>query len=240
VGDIIFIQKVIHHYKELGYNIIFPLYPYVAWIRPYLKQDGVSFPLLSPARTIMEPFEFSDQYHYLMGSTYALFRKPVWGHGFVYLSCGPATLLNEEMMTAKYSVADVDYENWQDYVNINRDMEKENKLFYDVLHLRDNVPYTLICETCSSHRIDIDPVGNTVYMKAIPGFTVLDWISVIEKCTRLITIDTSIPHLAEVFLPKNVPCHLLNRYTPPSFVDLPQIFKLDWQYCITPEDIKID
>jgi hypothetical protein len=76
-------------------------------------------------------------------------------------------------------------------------------------------------------------------MSNIYGYTAFDWISVIEKCSRLITVDTSVPHLAEVFLPKHVPCHLLNRYTPPTFVDLPKIFKLDWQYCVTPADITI-
>lgn len=240
VGDIIFIQKIAHHYKELGYKIVWPLYPYLIWIKPYLQQEGFEFPMLSGNRTILEPFEHSEKYFYLMGSTYALFRKPVHGLDFVYLSCGPATLINDEMMSAKYAVADVDYENWQDYVKINRNHEREAELFYNVLKLRDNVPYTLINETCSSHRIDIEPVGNTVYMKAIPGYTALDWILVIEKCSRLITIDTSIPHLAEVFLPKHVPCHLLNRYTPSSFVDLPKIFKLNWQYCLTPADIVID
>jgi hypothetical protein len=174
-----------------------------------------------------------------MGSTYALFRKPVVAVDFVYLSCGPSTLDNDEMMTGKYSVADVDHDNWQTYVNLNRNLEKEHSLFYDVLGLKDDVPYTLINENCSSHRVDVQPVGSSVYLSTIPGYTLFDWIGVIEKCSRLITVDTSLPHLAEVYLPKHIPCHLLNRYTPASFVDLPKIFKLNWQYCITPADIKI-
>jgi hypothetical protein len=240
-GDIIFIQKIIHHYKSLGYKIIFPLFEYFGWLRPYLAQEGVEFPLLSNDRKIMEPFWASDIFYYLMGSTWALFRKPVVAVDFIYLSCGPSTLDNdEEMMTSKYKVSDVDWDNWQDFVKINRNLEKEHELFYDVLGLKDGDEYTLINENCSSHRIDIDPVGNSVYMKNIPGYTVFDWITVIEKCSRLITIDTSVPILAEVYMPKHVPCHLLNRYDPPSFVDLPKIFtRLNWQYCTTPEEIVI-
>jgi hypothetical protein len=78
-------------------------------------------------------------------------------------------------------------------------------------------------------------------MKTIPGYTAFDWITVIERCSRLITMDTSVPILAEVFMPRETPCHLLNRYTPATFVDLPKIFtRHNWQFCITPEDIKID
>lgn len=238
-GDIIFIQKIIHHYKSLGYKIVFPLYPYFIWLKEYLAQDLVEFPMLGADRTIQEPFENSDRFFYLMGSTYALFRKPVYAVDFVYLSCGPATMEREEMMTAKYSVAEVSYDNWQNYVNIKRDYEKENRLFYEVLGLRDGVEYTLINESSSSEKLDIAPVGNSVYMKQIEGYTVFDWITVIEKCSRLITIDTSVPIIAEVYMPNTVPCHLINRYDPPTFVDLPKIFKLNWQYCITPEDIVI-
>lgn len=241
VGDIIFIQKVVHHYKSLGYKIVFPLYPYFIWLKTYLAQDGVEFPMLGGDRTILEPFNNSDKFFYLMGSTHALFRKPVHAVDFVYLSCGPATLDSEEMMTAKYSVADISYEGWQDYVTINRNKEKEDELFYNVLGLRDDSVFTLVNEYCSSHKIDVEPVGHTVYMKTINGYTSFDWIKVIERCSRLITIDTSIPILAEVYLPKHVPCHLINRYTPATFVDLPKIFtRLNWQYCITSADIKID
>lgn len=240
VGDIVFTQKIARHYKELGYKVVWPLYQYFAWMRPYLAQEGVEFPILSNDRKILEEFENSDKFYYLMGSTFALFRKPVVAVDFVYLSCGPATLINDEMMSAKYSVADVSYDGWQDFVCINRNWQQEHDLFYNVLGLTDNTKYTLINENCSSHRIDIPPVGVSVYMKEIPGYTIFDWITVIERCSRLITIDTSLPHLAEVFLPKHVPCHLLNRYTPASFVDLPKIFKLNWQYCVTPDDIVID
>ena len=83
VGDIIFIQKIVQHYKNLGYKITFPLYPYFVWMRPYLEQPDVEFPMLSNERTILEPFQYSEQFFYLMGSTYALFRKPVVGLNFI-------------------------------------------------------------------------------------------------------------------------------------------------------------
>jgi len=240
-GDIIFIQKIIHEYKKKGYKIIHPLYPYFIWIKQYLNQDDVEFPMLSGDRKILEPFEHSDEYYYLMGSTNALFRKPVYGLDFVYISAGPPSLIKEEMMTAKYSVAEVDYTDWQKFVKINRDPAKEDELFYNVLGLKDDTEYTLINEFCSSHRIDVEPIGISVYMSNIPGYTLFDWIKVIEKCSRLVTIDTSLPILAEVFLPTNVPCHLINRYHPATFVDLPKIFtRLNWQYCTFPEQIKLD
>lgn len=238
-GDIIFIQKIAHHYRSLGYKIVWPLYEYFGWLRPYLEKEHYSFPLLSNDRKIMEPFEHSDKFYYLMGSTHAIFRKPVHSYDFVYLSCGPASMEFDEMMTSKYSVAEVDYTGWQQHVNLKRDLDKENELFYNVLNLKDDTEYTLINESCSSHRIVIPPIGNGVYMRNISGYTLFDWIKVIEKCSRLITIDTSVPILAEVYMPDHVPCHLINRYIPATFVDLPKIFNKNWQYCISANDIKI-
>jgi hypothetical protein len=240
VGDIVFIQKIVHHYKNLGYKIVFPLFEFYSWMIPYLKTPRVSFPLMNNDRSLKDEFAFSDQFYYLMGSTDALFRKPVIADNFIYLSCGPSTTERDQMMTGKYSAADVDYQNWQSYVKLNRNEDKENKLFYDLLGLKDDTEYTLINQSCSSHNIDIGPVSNnSIYMTELPGYTVFDWLKVLEKCSRLITVDTSVPILAEVYLPKTTPCHLINRYTPPSFVDLPKIFKLNWQYCLYPDEIKI-
>jgi hypothetical protein len=240
IGDIIFIQKIVHQYKKLGYKIVFPLFEYYSWIIPYLEQKNISFPLINNDRTLKGTFEFSDQFYYLMGSTNAVFRKPIISEDFIYLSCGPSTTERNHMMTGKYAAADVDYQNWQDYVKINRNSEKENNLFYNILDLKDDSVYTLINKSCSSHNIDVPPVnGKTIYMQELEGYSVFDWIKVIEKCSRLITVDTSVPILAEVYLPKHIPCHLINRYYPPNFVDLPKIFKLDWQYCLYPNEVSI-
>lgn len=237
IGDILFCQKVAKHYREIGYKIVWPIYQYYEWMVPYLEDENISYPILSNDRTILEPFDYSEQFFYLWSATGALFRAPVIAKDFIYIALGPATLIKDELMTAKYSVANIDYDNWQNYAIINRNFEKENDLYYNILNLNDNSHYTLINEYCSTKRIEIPPVGDSVYVKNIPGFSILDWIKVIEKSSRLITVDTSIPHIAEIFLPKNVPCHLINRYDPPSFVDLPKIFRLNWQYCITPNDI---
>ncbi len=240
VGDIIFIQKIVHHYKKLGYKIVFPLFEFYSWIIPYIESQRVSFPLLNNDRTLRDQFEFCDQFYYLMGSTDALFRKPVIADDFIYLSCGPSTTERNDMMTGKYNAADVDYENWQNYVKINRNFEKENNLFYNVLGLKDDTEYILVNQHCSSHQIELNPIpGNVIYMSEIAGYTVFDWIKVIEKCSRLITVDTSVPIMAEVYLPKTTPCHLISRYMPPSFVDLPKIFRLNWQYCLYPNEVII-
>lgn len=239
VGDILFCQKIAKHYRDMGYKVVWPLYQWFEWMKPYIEDEYISHPILSNERKILEPFEHSEQFFYLMCSTNALFRAPVVAADFIYLSLGPATLSASELMTAKYSVADVQYEHWQRYVKINRDYQKENDLFYNVLGLNDDSQYTFINEHCSTHKIDIQNLDNSVRMQVIPGFTGLDWIKVIEKASRLITIDTSVAHLAEIFLPYHVPCYLINRYNPPSFVDLHKIFKLNWNFCVSPDDIII-
>lgn len=238
VGDIIFLQKVAKVWREKGYKVIWPIVQHYHWVRDYLADDQIEYPLLTNDRQELEPFEFSEEFFFLMKSEHALFRAPVIGLDFVYLSCGPATLKWEEMMTAKYFVSGVDYNGWQDYVKITRNLEKESQLF-NILGLNDGEPYTLINENASCTHIDIPyDLGKSIKLQTIPGFSLFDWSTVIEKCSRLITIDTSLCHLAEVVLPKDTPCHLLNRYNPPHFVDLPTIFKLNWQYCITPGELK--
>jgi len=241
LGDIIFVQKIVHHYKSLGYRIIFPIIEHYKWAIPYFEQSNVEFVVLTNDRKVIEPFEHSDQITYLMQSTDALFRRPVHALDFVYLSCGPSTIDSNEMMTSKYAVSDVDYNDWQKYVKINRNIETEYKLFYDILGLSDGEKYTLINEKSSSEHISInDAPGKNMLINLIflPSF--FDWIMVIKNASRIITIDTSICYLAEVYCSKNIDCYIINRYNTPSFVDLPKIFKLPWKYCLNSGEVNLN
>lgn len=240
IGDILFCQKIAKHYRGLGYKVVWPIYQYFEWLRPYLEDKDIDYPILHNERKILETFDNCDQFFYLMGSVNALFRAPVIAQDFIYLSLGPSTLHVYDMMTSKYKIPNLPFYNWQSYVDIRRNYDREDNLFYNILGLQDNQKYTLINQNSSISSVEIPEFGHTVYMEKIPDDNLFDWIKVIENCSRLITIDTGVVYLAERYLSKNTPCHMISRYKEnPTFNDLPQILSLNWQYCLGVHDIVI-
>jgi len=228
IGDILFVQKIVHHYKSLGYRIIFPIIDYYKWAIPYLVQDNVEFVVFTNDRQIIEPFDYSEQIKYFMKAP-VLFEKPVHTFDFVYLHCGFSSFDENQLMRSKYSMSEVDYNNWQSYVNINRNYEKENEL-YIALGLHDGDVYTLINEHSSGRSIEINAPGKVVKMFNVDGYTLFDWIKVIEKANQIITIDTSIAYLVELYANKDIPWRMISRYTPTKFLDIPEILSNNWKY----------
>jgi len=241
IGDILFCQKIAKHYRALGYKIIWPLFDSFAWLAPYLEEENISYPTINSDRTIREKFEHCDQFQYLMGSTNALFQAPVIAKDFIYLSLGPATLDWTTIMTAKYNIAQIPFVNWASYVNIKRNLERENYLFSEILNLKEDDEYTLINKHSSLGSIDVKIPGKSVYIEKVPNDNLFDWIKVIEKCSRFISIDTGSVYLAEAYMPRSVPCHMVSKSIHNEFfVDVQRIMTLNWQYCITPDQLIID
>jgi len=237
IGDILFVQKIVHYYKTLGYKIIFPIIEYYQWAIPYLAQENVEFPIFTNDRQIIEPFEHSDQIDYLMKATGALFRRPVHALDFVYLPCGASTLdYKNDLMKSKYTVCDMDHSNWQNYIKINRNYEKENELYYR-LGLRENDEYILVNEHSSGQHVEINPPGRIIKMSTISGYSFFDWIKVIENASRVLTIDTSLVYLVEIFAKPDIKCDMISRYNPIEFLDVPDILSRPWKYYSNANDI---
>ena len=98
----------------------------------------------------------------------------------------------------------IDFSDWKDYFQFERNLEKENDLYYNVLGLKDDSEFVFInnlyntdikdCEILSPENCDL-PV---VELKIIDGFTLFDWCKVLEKAKSVFTINTSINYLIDV------------------------------------------
>lgn len=98
----------------------------------------------------------------------------------------------------------IDFSDWQDYFHFDRNLDKENELYYNVLGLTDDAEFIFInnlyntdiknSNLFSKNNFDL-PV---VELKIIDGFTLFDWCKVLERAKKIHTINTSINYIIEV------------------------------------------
>ena len=247
IGDLIFIQKIIKKYVENDFNVICPILIQHRVIREHFSSDQVQYPLISEQSTLLDNFEFAREHIYLVSQCESqfgdsLFTKPLDGDDFVFLPLGPAyKRLPDGLMLSKYRLVGMDFSDWQEYVPTNRNYAAELAL-WNHLGLKRNSQYTLVNEFSSNGRIEIKVPGDAVYMWKIEKFTLFDWITVLERCSRLITVDTALVWLAEVFVKKNVPVYVLSKWPTgePSFGDFKPALRLPWKFTAQVSDLKLD
>ena len=246
IGDLIFIQKIIGKYVENDFNVICPIKIEHRVIKDHFSTERVHYPLISAESTLVERFPF-DQDHVRLVSECetnfadSRFARPYEAGDFVFLALGPAyRQLPDGLMLSKYRLAGLDYSDWPDYVRTKRNFAAEAAL-WDHLGLKRNAKYTLVNEFSSNGRLEIQVPGNVVYMRKIEGYTLFDWISVLQRCSRLITVDTALVWVAEVFLKKPVPVHLLSKWSTgqTSFDDFKSALRLPWQFAQKVSDLKL-
>jgi len=247
MGDILFLQKIVWHCAALGYRIIFPLRADLKWLRYHLISPGdVSYPTLKEIKGIYSAdFEMGQEFLALWNmAEWELsdkrFDYPVGGDSFLFL--GFAALwkrLSTELMAGKYEFFGLDHKDWAQHVFLKRRPHAERELFYEVLGLRDNKPYTLVNYHCSGGKVEFPVPGRTVMMREIDGFTAIDWFMVIERAAQIATIDTSLVLLVEI-LGQQKPLYMISRYSPPSFKEIQGILKLKWNLAPTPAALVMD
>jgi len=231
IGDICFLQKMVEQIALMGHRVIFPLDSQYSWIRDLLiRHPNIEMPLIT------EDFDFRSEIITLNLPSKLSFQ-PIETNDFIFFSFYESWRFNpQRTMYMKYEMANMSYDNWQDYVHIKRNTEKENDLFYNVLNLNDTSDFTLLNETYSRGYMALTAPPPVVKMSVIPGYTLFDWSKVIEKATRIVTVDTSLVLLAEI-LKTSAKLHVVSRYNPPDFSPIDALLKLKWQYALTPKEL---
>lgn len=247
IGDLIFIQKIVKHYADAEFNVICPILIQHRVIQDHLATDQAHYPLISEQSTLLESFDFARDHIRLVSECETRFEdsqfsKPLETDDFVFLALGPAykRLPADGLMLSKYRLAGLDYLGWQDTVAVKRNYAAEGKL-WDHLGIQRGRKYTLINEFSSNGRIEIKVPGDAIYMRKIEGYSLFDWISVIERCSRLITVDTALVWLAELFLTSGTPAYLLSKWPTgePSYGDFRPALRLPWNFTPHIEDLKL-
>ncbi len=220
IGDIFFLLKMVKHYINIGYKVIFPIYPQLMFIKDYIIIDGLEFCSISD--------DFNHKNDYLNGShitTENLIVIPTQNVNY-----------GGSCMEAKYQMVGLDYNGWQEYFTFNRNFIKENELYYNVLGLKDDEKYTLISKTWgtqpnfASKDVYYESKDNVVEIKLIDGYTLFDWSKVIEKANEISIVDTSFNYIIEKLDINAKKLFLNSRFTPSNFSHIINLFKKDWIY----------
>ena len=220
LGDIIYVQELI---KNINREIIYPIADEYFWIVDYLqKNSSINFIKKSQCNLNLENPVPSNDYLPLRWATQ------------VYRNLGSTDYSHDHtVMEDKYLLLNQDPKSWGNYEFV-RNIEKENKL-YMMLGCPSN--FTLVNNNYGSNTVgfgksNITLSGNVVNLSYIDGFTMFDWIKVIEEADEIHTISTSLVYLCDKYAKSTCKKYVYIRNNDPRTLDaLKNILNSDWNYC---------
>lgn len=238
-GDIFFCQGISEYFSK-EYDIIWPVAKQILETTKYLKTN-------SNIKFVSNDSEY--EYNYIFKELYESKKKLKLVNNnnseeIIFLPLGYSSHMIEpyykKVMQAKYKICDLDYKNWKQSFNFNRNIEKENKLFYDVLGLKDNEDYCLVNEQYVTqpdiHKKNLSKFYSTfgdtkfIQMQLYDEFTLFDWCKVFEHINSIITVDTSLMYILEKLNLKNKTNFLCITRQPHTQEEIQELFDIPWRY----------
>jgi len=193
IGDILFCQAIVKHYIKLGYHVVYPVKSNLIYLKDYLVCDGLSI--------VDENSDFPYKERYNQG------HNSVLNGDFVFINLDQSQNVvgwSDGFMLSKYKLVGLDYNMWSDGLEIKRNTDRENKLYYDYLKLNDNDDYYLLNTKHGTppnyaelQIPKLDTKYKPVNMEFIEGTNIMDWIKVIENSKGIVTVDTCIQYIME-------------------------------------------
>ena len=238
LGDILFLQKVAHLMKEDGYEVWWPVVHELKWLSNYIPDfnwvswDDDNEKISGPP--LPESCQFPYKEKYIHGAPSEIKDNLFFFQGFGDY---------HPVMSGKYDHVGVDWKDWASYIKFKRNKDKEDKLFYDVLGLKDGEKYVLVNRTfCTrpnvmyDERIPIDESFHqckVVELNILPEYSIFDWCKVFCNADKIYTMDTSLvilleaPEIYDIIKQKT-----LVMYHRPwgSWSEIDYLFNLPWQY----------
>ena len=123
---------------------------------------------------------------------------------FISTATADMTHNDGKIMTSKYSMLGMDCEGWQDCFLFERNLDKENDLYYNVLGLKDDSEYVFVSNLYNTEVRDSKFISHeqfdipVVELRVVNGFTIFDWSKVLEKAKKIYTVNTAINYLIDV------------------------------------------
>lgn len=244
LGDCLFSLKGARYFQSQGYRIIWPIISEYAWVKDYIPDiEWVSWEdddfKLNNYEPLADHIKFPYKEFYNPHGACILSEKFVYINGYLSAPKGMS------VMDSKYKSMGIPYENWQEFVLFNRNKEKENDLFYNVLQLKDNEDYVLVNRNFQMRpkilkypHIRVDPSWygkKVIEMDMLKDFTLFDWLKVVENASAIWMIESSLNYIMESPLVrdnlkaiKNNELNLFSRRN--DFCEVQHLFKLPWKY----------
>lgn len=222
LGDILFLQKFVDIKLSEGFEVIFPVNSNLTFLNEYIKKPGLKFV------SIDEDFEHKGSFHngQIIKKDDFEFYPFVIADRYIKGSC----------MEAKYTFANENYIDWQNHLIWERNLEKENFIFYNHCKLNDGDKYSVVSNTWgtlpsfSKREIHTNQIYPEINIQPIEGYTIFDWAKVLENATEIYMIDTSFNYIVEKLNLKADNLYLFSRFTPPNFSHIINLFKKNWTY----------
>lgn len=196
LGDIFFLQKIVKVCLDGGYKVIYPVFPHFMYLNDYIYHES------------HEDFKFiSSESNYQFKEFYNT-TQPAESDELLYVPFSHAQqLLNKphnDLMTSKYYLVEHEPWDWAKYFTYKRNREREDKLYYEILNLKDDSVYDLVNKYYSSppnslikDQVSSNTGNQVVDLKYIDGINVFDWCKVLENATNIFSVDTSILYIME-------------------------------------------
>lgn len=218
LGDILFCQKIAYKLIEYGYTVYWPMTKY-SWISEYINKDNLIWGS-SQTQTLSLNLQNSIETN----------------HPYDVMSC-KYDMIGKTLPTIDIELHSINYCDWSDYLIINRNKQKEDYIYYNILGLKDNEEYVFINQLYGNNQFMKEvPYGivnknlKVINKKLIDGYTLFDWSKVIENASEIHTVDTSINYLIDVL---NIKSKILKVH-PRNGIDtkkcLFRLFKTKWDW----------
>jgi len=107
-------------------------------------------------------------------------------------------------MSAKFGLVGLDHTDWGQYFKFNRNIEKENELYYNVLGLSDDSEYVYVNDIINTNIVKTGRFDNLEFKYPVisneiyEGYTLFDWIKVWENAKEIHTIPTALCFIVDV------------------------------------------
>jgi hypothetical protein len=206
LGDILLSIKIASEYASNDYNVIWPVFPVYSNLDKKLQTTGIKFIDMESDyhhKSLYEKLTSSQLCEIYEGDNFIFLPiknsfHSSWGKSMQRFDSHDAS-----NMLAKFLMCNTVHDNWQDYFTINRNKQREQKLF-DILNIEkdfhlvnDNFGTPPVWKEKLNKRIETPHHLQRVDMCFIEGFDVFDWMGVFEKASKIDTVSTSTFYLFE-------------------------------------------
>lgn len=215
LGDILFLQKIVKKLHDDGYHVIFPIIENFLWLNKYIKD-----------------FTFCSVNDNFYGKKYWGNREIINNEEILFLPMQHADTIypNLKIMESKYKLLNIDYGDWVEYIDLKRNLNNENKLYYDELKLTDSEKYVLVSNNYGSppnsvkYNVSVETKYKKIYLEYIKNYSLFDWLMVIENACEIYMIDSAINFLIEILNIVDKPLYLYTRRKN-DFSEIDYLFK---------------
>jgi hypothetical protein len=235
LGDILFLQKLHYIWREKGFHIVHPVVHEYEWLSNYIKKSD--FPSWMDQKNKITGPPLPSECVFPYKEKYTPTSPDIFTDDFVFLNFFKSTMPGR-IMAGKYEQYNIKFDDWNEYINIERNKEKEKYLYYEICGLKDNEPYIFFnnafCMRPEIFRANIPyPTDyRAVELKILPEYSLFDWLMIIERAQEIHMIETSLNYILEIpSVRANLKAKKMCLYhRGNNFNNVRYLFKINWEY----------